>query len=276
MQSSLSVEEFNKFCFFFYRKTGIYFDQSKRYFVDRRLLQRMKAVHAESFRDYFNRLDFQSTTGEMQQLINSMTVNESYFFREDYQFKCLVQSILPEIIARKKQNKLRIWSIPCASGEEPYSLAIYLLEYGQRMQNTVVELYASDINSHIVEKAKQGIYQPRSLVNVPLMLRQKYFTALNEETYQIHEKLRNRVTFSCVNLMDVRQMQQQRLFDVIFCRNLLIYFDNDSRSHAAEHLYHALLPGGYICLGHAEFMNRISQLFSMRCFPEATVYQKPV
>lgn len=280
MQIAISNEEFYKFREFFYRKTGIYFDDSKRYFVDRRLIQRIKAVEAENFRAYFVMLRFEASGEEMQHLINIMTVNETYFFREEYQFKCLVQSLLPEIIARKKQsnasNSIRIWSIPCSSGEEPYSLAIYLLEYWSEIENYDVELFASDIDTQILEQAKQGIYQARSLAPLPASLKKKYFTALDSENYQITEELRDVIKFSCINLADFKQMQYFRMFDVIFCRNLLIYFDDQSRALAADQIYDALTSGGFICLGHSESMSRISNLFSIRRFPEATVYQKPL
>jgi chemotaxis protein methyltransferase CheR len=126
---SIGEEDFLKFQEYFYRKTGIQFEPAKRYFVDKRLLERIEATGASSFRSYFTMLRFQASGEELQHLTNLMTVNETYFFREEYQFECLVNSMLPELVARRAQGlPIRIWSIPSSSGEEAYSIAIYLLE----------------------------------------------------------------------------------------------------------------------------------------------------
>jgi chemotaxis methyl-accepting protein methylase len=131
----ITDEDFLKFKEFFYRKTGINFEPSKRYFVDKRLVERIKATGTENFRGYFTLLRFQPSGEELQQLTNLMTVNETYFLREEYQFKCLVDSILPEIVERKRNlDPIRIWCIPSSSGEEPYSIAMYLRKPGRGSQ----------------------------------------------------------------------------------------------------------------------------------------------
>jgi chemotaxis protein methyltransferase CheR len=272
---SLSVEEYNKFRDFFYRKTGIYFDESKRYFVDKRVLGRVSASGCASFREYFVMLRFQTSGEELQKLINSLTVNETYFYREDYQFECLVKSILPEAIRHKRRGDLiRIWSVPCSSGEEPYSLAMYLLECWPQVDDYSIELVASDIDTQILEMAKRGIYESRSLIHLTKPLIAKYFQTLPEGRFEISQDLRDSVDFTQVNVSDLGQMRRYRDFDVIFCRNLLIYFDDESRRIAAEALFNALHNGGFICLGHSESMSRITSLFRIRRFPEAIVYQK--
>ena len=272
----ISDEEFLKFRDFFYRKTGIYFEETKRYFVDKRLVERILATGNESFRSYFVMLRFEAAGVELQALINLMTVNETYFFREEYQFTCLVKSILEEVAQHKlRHESIRIWSLPSSSGEEPYSLAIYLLEHWPRVDDYDVELIASDIDTEILEKARQGRYDKRSISHLPNALLRKYFTTLPNDQYQINNDLRNSVEFTSVNITDLTQMRGYRDFDVVFCRNLLIYFDDTSRRIAAEALFNALRPGGFICLGHSESMSRITSLFKIRKFPEAIVYQKP-
>lgn len=274
---AISDEEFQKFRDFFYRKTGIYFEDTKRYFVDKRLIERILATQNESFRSYFVMLRFEAAGAELQALINLMTVNETYFFREEYQFTCLVNSILNDIVRRKPRNEpIRIWSVPSSSGEEPYSLAIYLLEHWPRADDYDIELIASDIDSVILEKARQGRYDKRSITHLPDALLRKYFTTLLNGQYQISQDLRDSVEFTLVNITDLTQMRGYRDFDVVFCRNLLIYFDDTSRRIAAEALFNALRPGGFICLGHSESMSRITSLFKVRKFPEAIVYQKPL
>jgi chemotaxis protein methyltransferase CheR len=272
----ITDEDFRKFREFFYRKTGIYFDDSKRYFVDKRLIERIEATGAGTFRSYFTLLRFQASGEELQSLINLMTVNETYFFREEYQFQCLVRSMLPEIVAKKRPGEtIRIWSIPSSSGEEPYSIAIYLSEFWPGIDEWDVELISSDIDTAILEKAREGRYPPRSVQNLPVRLLNKYFTRLPNGDYQIAADLRDAVQLTRVNLIDPADTRPYRHFDVIFCRNLLIYFDDLSRAKAAEVFYDALNPGGFICLGHSESMSRISSLFRVRKFPEAIVYQKP-
>lgn len=276
-QITISDEDFLKFREYFYRKTGIYFEDSKRYFVDRRLAERIEAAGSDSFRNYFMRLRFQDTGEEMQRLINLMTVNESYFFRESYQFDCLVNDMLDEVVTHKAPGEtIRIWSIPCASGEEPYSIAIYLLERWPRLAHYEVEILASDIDTNVLEAARRGIYPLRSLQQLPKEYLHKYFTPLANGQWRISDTLRDSVEFSRVNLSDPADTRRFRRLDVIYCRNLLIYFDDVSRRAAAETFYDALYPGGFICLGHSESMSRISNLFTVRKFPDCIVYQKPL
>lgn len=274
----IGKEEFLKFREFFYRKTGIFFDESKRYFVDKRLLERVQITGSENFRDYFMLLRFQISGEELQTLINLMTVNETYFFREEYQFKCLVNSVLNEMIKHKSTSEMiRIWSVPCASGEEPYSLALYLLEYWPQVQRYDVELLASDIDTDIVNRARRGLFSKRSVHMLPPGLLRKYFSPADPSGhYQITEELRASVDFSIVNINNPVETRAYRNFDVIYCRNLLIYFDDVSRRQAVEMFYDALNPGGFVFLGHSESMSRISSLFKVRRFPDCIVYQKPL
>ena len=272
---SISGEDFQKFREFFYRKTGIHFDTAKRYFVDKRLIERMQVTDNQQFRSYFTMLRFQASGEELQVLTNLMTVNETYFFREEYQFKCLVNSILPHIVARKRdEGPLRIWVVPCSSGEEPYTIAIYLLERWADIHHFDIEIIASDIDTQILGQARAGLYSERSVAQMPQPYLQKYFRR-SAAGYQISDELRSAVEFTRVNLSEPADTRPYRNFDVVFCRNLLIYFDDLSRRAAAETFYEALKPGGFICLGHSESMSRISSLYRVRKFPEAIVYQKP-
>lgn len=272
---TISDEDFRKFREFFYRKTGIQFDDSKRYFVDKRLIERIRTTGSDNFRTYFLTLRFEASGQELQSLVNLMTVNETYFFREEYQFKCLVNSMLPDITRYKHDNSpIRIWSIPSSSGEEPYSIVLYLLEYWPGIERWDVEIISSDIDTDIINKAKQGFYSPRSVHHLPAALLKKYFKAM-AGGYQIIDDIRDAVEFTRVNLSDPGDVRAYRKFDTIFCRNLLIYFDDLSRRQAAETFFDALNPGGFVCLGHSESMSRISSLFRVRKFPEAIVYQKP-
>ena len=275
-ETAISDDDFQRFREYFYRRSGIQFEPSKRYFVDKRLVERIRATGSTSFRDYFAMLRFQASGAEWQALVNEMTVNETYFMREDYQFECLVQSILPELAARKRRGEpLRIWVMPSSSGEEAYTIAIYLLERWPQLADFDVEIVSSDIDTRILAQAQAGLYSQRAVQQMPAAWLQKYFKR-EDGGWRISQMLRDAVAFTRVNLNDPREVEAYRGFDVVFCRNLLIYFDDASRRQAAESFFDVLRPGGFICLGHSESMSRISSLFRVRKFPQAIVYQKPL
>ncbi|MEY4414985.1 MAG: hypothetical protein RIQ53_2278 [Pseudomonadota bacterium] len=274
---SITPADFEKFRDFFYRKTGIYFDDSKRYFVDKRLVERIEATGAEDFRSWFIALRFEAKGEELQQLVNAMTVNETYFFRESYQFDCMVNDMLNEVAKRKKPGgRIKIWSIPSSTGEEPYSIAIYLLERWALINDYEVEILSSDIDTSVLASAHRGVYSARSVGQLPKDYLTKYFRRLNDNEFAISRDLVAAVEFSRVNLSDPADTRRFRDIDLIFCRNLLIYFDDLSRRVAAENMFDAMSPGGFICLGHSESMSRISSLFDVRRFRDAMVYQKPL
>jgi chemotaxis protein methyltransferase CheR len=269
--------DFQKFAEYFYRKTGIHFDDGKRYFVDKRLQERIQANGAGNFRAWFVALRFEAHGTELQHLVNAMTVNETYFFREAYQFDCMVNHMLNEVAARKKPGaRIRIWSIPSSTGEEPYSIAIYLLERWAHIDHYDVEILSSDIDTTVLEAAQRGIYSQRSIAQLPHAYLRKYFTEHGSDEYRISRDLVSAVEFSRVNLSEPADTRRFRDVDIIFCRNLLIYFDDLSRRVAAEAMYDTLSPGGFICLGHSESMSRMSSLYTVRRFPDAMVYQKPL
>ena len=274
--SILSEDEYAKFCEFFYRKTGIQFQDAKRYYAERRILDRMEKTGSERFRDYFAFLRFQASGEELQCLVNAMTVNETYFFREDYQFDALVGGMLPACVrGRDRARPIRIWSIPCSSGEEPYSIALSILERWDQADLWDIEIMASDIDSRILAEARTGLYGPRSLQRVPQPILGKYFRARHEGHWQICDELRASIDFSLVNVVDSDQTRRFRDVDVIFCRNMLIYFDDVARRETVEMFYETLAPGGFVCLGHSESMSRMTSLFVPRKIHDTIVYQKP-
>jgi chemotaxis protein methyltransferase CheR len=274
--AAISDEEFAKFCEFFYRKTGIMFDSKKKYFAERRIADRMSKTNCATFREYFSKVRFEASGAEMQRLVNQLTVNETYFFREDYQFKALVEGILPDLAARQKGNEpIRLWSVPCSSGEEAYSMAIYILEHWADADRYDIQILASDIDSAILAAASVGVYSERSLQRLSPGLIRQYFTKQNGGEYRISAALRGSIDFVQGNVVDPLFMRKFRDIDVIFCRNMLIYFDDNSRRETIEAMYDCMSPGGYICLGHSESMSRISSLFRARKYSDSIIYQKP-
>lgn len=271
-----TAEEYEALCTLLRERTGLSFTEGKRYYVERRLAERMGAVGTRGVREYLNLLRFQASGEELQHLVDRMTVNETYFFRERYQLDCLVNAVLAEVVrGRPPGERVRIWSAGCSTGEEPYSLAITLLERWPRVDDYEIELSACDIDSRVLARAREGVYEERSLQHVTPALREKYFTPDGPGRWRIVDELRDSVDFAHVNLMAPEQVRAYRGIDVIFCRNLLIYFDDFGRREVAALFYEALAPGGFVFLGHSESMSRMSSLFVPRRFPDAIVYQKP-
>jgi chemotaxis protein methyltransferase CheR len=205
-----------------------------------------------------------------------MTVNETYFYREDYQFDALVQHVLPQIARQRPPGEpIRIWSLPCSTGEEPYSIAMQILENWKLADTYDIEILASDIDSRVLADAKAGLYSERALHRLSPKLKRQYFKPRGEN-FQICDALRKSIDFSVVNVSDALAMRRFRNIDVIFCRNMLIYFDDESRRQAVETIYDSLRPGGVICLGHSESMSRMSAMFEPRKYGSTILYQRPV
>ncbi len=271
---ALSDDDLRRFCAFLYQRTGISYSETKRFFIERRLFDRMGSVGTDSFAAYMTLL---RTGGpEAEQVINSFTVNETYFYREEHQLRCLSRDILPEIVARRRPgDRVRIWSMPCSTGEEPYSVAIWLLENWRLVDAYHIEIVGSDIDTSVLAAAIDGNYGERALSRLPPEVVEQFFEPAALGQRRIIQDLRESVRFSQVNLLDAGDMAAQGRFDVILCRNVLIYFDDASRLAASVNLYDALNPGGFICLGHSESMSRISERFTVRRFDDAIVYQRP-
>lgn len=249
------------------------FTETKRYYVQRRVAERMAATGSTSFASYFARLRM-DVAQEVEHFINAFTVNETYFYREDHQLQCLTADLLPERV-RAGRNALRIWCVPCSTGEEPWSVAIWLLENWPLVDQYDIEIIGSDINTAALQACARGEFGRRALMRLPEAVVARYFVALDGERWRLIDELRESVQFSRVNLIDPAEMRSHGRFDVVFCRNVLIYFDEASRRVAAENLYESLLPGGFLCLGHTESMSRISPLFEVRRLADAIVYQRP-
>jgi chemotaxis protein methyltransferase CheR len=270
----LSAADLATLADFLHARTGMRFGETKRYYIDRRVADRMAHRRLTNFADYHALLRTESH--EVEQLINSFTVNETYFFREEHQLSCLSRSLLPEIIRTKRPGeKIRIWSVPCSSGEEPYSIAIWLLENWNLVDAYNVEIVGSDIDTDIIGKALEADYGSRAVMRLPPELIARYFAPSDNGHVQLIQDLRESVLFTPCNITEAASVARQGRFDVIFCRNLLIYFDATARVRCMENLFASLVLGGFMCLGHSESMSRISERFITRRFPEAIVYQRP-
>ena len=270
----LTQAELRQFGDFLYRQTGMTFGEGKRYYIERRIADGLSDSGAAGLDDYLGRLASDPRAAE--KLVNSFTVNETYFYREEHQLRALSRSLLPEVVKDRRPGDLvRIWSMPCSTGEEPYSIAIWLLENWALVDAYHIEIVGSDIDTAAIAKAKAGHFGARALSRLPDGVVNTYFEAGKRGHRKIIDDLRESVHFTPVNLVDSASMRSAGRFDIIFCRNLFIYFDEASRSVAADHLFDSLNPGGFLCLGHTESMSRISDRFAMARFPDAIVYRRP-
>ena len=269
----LSGDALNRLIDFVYCRTGMRFGRNKRYYIERRVAERMAATGSRDFDRYHSLV--RADADEAQKLINSFTINETYFYREEHQLRCLSRSMLPEIVRDRRPGDLvRIWSMPCSTGEEAYSIALWLLENWAMVDVYRIEIVGCDIDTDAVVAAMRGLFGTRALSKLPPAIVDAYFEPETAGVREIIDDLKESVKFTTCNLFDDASMALMGQYDVIFCRNLLIYFDEESRKVAARHLHRALKPGGYLCLGHTESMSRISDQFELRRFPDAITYRR--
>ena len=258
----LTFDELRRFGAFLLERTGMVFAENKRYYIERRIADRMAAAGIADFPAYFARL--RGDPAEIEQVINSFTVNETYFYREEHQLRELGRAMLPLIVATRRPGDLvRIWSMPCSTGEEPYSIAIWLLENWPMVDAYNIEIVGSDIDTAALAAARSGHYGARALTRLPADVVERYFEPPRRHQRRLIADLRESVRFTAANLIDPASVRAQGRFDVVFCRNLLIYFDEAARRAAVDALFDALNPGGFICLGHTESMSRISDRFEL-------------
>ncbi len=272
----LSKENFEKIGEFIYRKSGIFLEEDKHFDKLSKYVQnRAQELEVDNFRKYFFILRFDDKSGdEFQELMNAVTVNETYFFREKEQFEVLANRILPELHKRLPASKpIRILSSPCSTGEEPYSMILHILEEANIVEKRDIEVVGIDIDSTVIEKAKKAKYSERSVHAVPKGLLAKYFKK-KSLGYELIEDLHGSVDLKVANIFDKEQMRKLGKFDVIFSRNMLIYFDDASRKEVAMTFYDRLDQGGYVLLGHAEYMSRIVSVFKAVKLDNTLIYQK--
>lgn len=254
---------------------GIYFDDDSRYLLEKRLSRRVRNHHFSNFRDYYRFLLYdKNKEEELNSIIDILTVNETYFFREENQLKAFSEEILPELRESKRNKRqLKIWSAGCSTGEEPYTIAMLLIEKGYFI-GWDIEIFGSDINHRVLQIARNGIYKKNSFRNTENFYIKKYFTEENE-FFRISDIVKQYVNFSHLNLLDPVKTKIVGIMDVIFCRNVLIYFDKQSRKKVIDMFYERLWEGGYLLLGHAESLINLSTAFTLKHFKYDMVYQKP-
>lgn len=254
---------------------GLYFDDSSKYLIEKRLSRRVKNHHLKDFRDYYRFIRYErNAEAELSAIMDILTVNETYFFREQNQLQAFSEEILEELRERNEETRtLRIWSAGCSTGEEPYTIAMLINEKGW-FRDWDVEIHGSDINQRVLQIGRKGSYRSNSFRTTEPYYKTKYFADEDGQS-QIIDEVKKHVTFSYLNLLDPFKTKFLGKMDVIFCRNVLIYFDIASRKKVIENFYDRLKDGGYLLLGHAESLINISTAFNLKHFKHDMVYQKP-
>ena len=257
-----------------YERSGLWFSESSKYLIQKRLSPRAQELSFDSFQKYFYFLQYDPrAAAEFDHIFDLVTTNETYFFREPAQLQAFIDEIVPEMLAEKQVKKIRIWSAGCSSGEEPYTIAMLLSESGH-FEDATFEIFASDINQQVLTKARKGIYRDNAFRATSPELREKYFVRESEGVWRISDKIKNRVSFGRLNLYDSSRVSLLGYLDVIFCRNVIIYFDDASKKTVVDNFYSRLNEGGFLLLGHSESLISLSSQFKLRHLKNDMVYQK--
>ena len=277
MDKKLSDNDFIRLSRFIHQQYGIHLPPAKKSLLEGRLRKRMKQCAMGSYSAYCDYLfTDQGMKEELVYMIDAVTTNKTDFFREPYHFEFLALQALPELIGKRHspfRKKILAWSAACSTGEEPYTLAMVLSEYAMNCPGFDYSILATDISTKVLDIAETAIYQDEKIRPVPLALRKKYLLKSKDpgkRIVRIAPELRSRVTFRRFNLMDGNFPVSEPL-DVIFCRNVMIYFDIETQERLVRNFHDHLSPGGYLFMGHAESINNMN--VPLR-YVAPTIYQK--
>jgi chemotaxis protein methyltransferase CheR len=262
-----------------YRISGIYHAENKFYLLATRARRRMAILKSNTFNDYLDHLTTRANRDEeMRLLLNEITIGETYFFRSQTTMDAVAKIILPKMMTSPSKlsfKKIKIWSAGCSTGEEPYTLAILFLEQlTLKFPGWQFEVTATDLNENSIAKCKEGLYAEYAVRNLNPHMRAKYFKQ-EGPLYRVKNEPRSFIKFQRLNLQDQSKMLFMKGFDLIFCCNVLIYFDSASKKRAVEHYFNGLVPGGHFFLGECETLFGVFEQFRLVHFPGTTGYYKP-
>jgi chemotaxis protein methyltransferase CheR len=263
-----------------YQVSGIYQPDEKLYVLASRCARRMHEIGIKRAAEYLECITIRGNReAELRLLLNEITIGETYMFRSPAQLEALRKVILPEIVKAKAAigfRRLRIWSAGCSTGEEPYTLAMFLMEESQELlRGWTMEILATDLNDNSLLAAKHGVYGEYALRHTTESLRRKYFKLGDGNKLQVSDELKELIRFERVNLRDDSKMVFFKGMDIIFCCNVLIYFDLISKRRVIQHFHANLVPNGYLFLGHSESLYQVDDTFRLIHFPGTTCYRKP-
>lgn len=277
-QILMSDKTFEDWRAFIYQQTGIYFQDNKKYLLESRLQKRLASLGIQTFEKYLDHVKFgPDRSAELKYLYEAITINETFFFRNQPQLDALATTIIPEIMRtpnRMGRNKIRIWSAASSSGEEAYSTAIIINELIKpKFPMLEYEIVGTDINYAVIETAKRAVYKEYAIRNASPYFLKKYFKQ-EGDTYHLDPAIKRNVTFKMLNLFNEAEMNAMLNFDIIFCANVLIYFDVKSKIKVVSSLYNSLVKNGYLFIGYSETLHGISKAFKVVSFPKTVAYKK--
>ena len=276
-EANLSTDTFSQLRELIYDNTGIAFSESKRYLLENRLKVRLEDCGCSNYEEYYYLLKYDPRRqNELTKLYNTITTNETSFFRDAIQINAFYEDVLPIVLKEneKRGNKsLKIWSAACSTGEEPYTIAMQICNKKIPQVGWRAEVSASDISDEVIEAARRGVYGKNSVRNAPPEYLSQYFIPRGDN-YEVKPEIRKMVSFCNINLIDGMMTKKMRDMDVVFCRNVLIYFDDKAKKTVISNLHDSLRPGGYLFIGYSESLHKISKSFKLRHFNKALVYQK--
>lgn len=253
---NITEKEFRQIADYVKANYGIHLKDEKRALVTGRLHGILTQHNFKSFSEYYDYVINDKTGEAAVALINKITTNHTYFMREPEHFNFMKNHVLPYLRGTVKNRDLRIWSAGCSSGEEPYTLAMLIDEFfGADKKNWDTKILATDISLKALEKAKKGVYTTKELEHLPPLWKQSYLTKISPEESMFRDSIRNEIIFRRFNLMD-KVFSFKKKFHVIFCRNVMIYFNSDTKHELVSRFYDLTEPGGYLFIGHAESLNR--------------------
>ncbi len=270
----ISDQEFELFRSFIYKNFGINLTDAKRALLMNRLQKILKEKDFHSFKDYYESVQKDSSLSELSELIDAVSTNHTFFFREKVHFDFLINRALPELvpkIEKSGQKDLRVWCAAASTGEEPYVLAMLLMDYfGTNYKNWSAGLLATDISNQALSIAMDGIYTEERVSQVPKKFRLTYFDKIDSDQYRIKDFLKKEVLYRRFNLMNER-FPFKKQFHIIFCRNVMIYFDQETREKLVKQLFDSTSPGGFLFIGNAETLGRNDKQFK---YIAPSIYQK--
>lgn len=273
----MSDEEFRLLRDCIYAHCGIYFDSDSKYILEKRLSRRLTDLNLPSFHDYYHYLKYnRNKDQELMDIMDVLTTNETYFFRESFQLKAFTDEIIPELIRVKSlrgNRSLRIWSAGCSTGEEPYTIAMLLSSIAE-LRGWNIEIIGTDISQKVLQVARRAVYGKSSFRTTEDQQLRLFFNQ-QDDGYKVKDSIREKVTISHLNLFDSNRMVMLGKMDLVFCRNVIIYFDQAAKKRVVESFYNALYDGGFLLLGHSESLMNLTTLFTLRHFKNDMIYQKP-
>jgi chemotaxis protein methyltransferase CheR len=252
----LSSKDFHQLTQYLRKEYGLDLSE-KKVLIEGRLRNHVMERGFPSFREYLESVYADSTRTEVQAMLDRITTNHTFFMREVVHFEYFRKQILPELESCVKDRDLRIWSAGCSSGEEAYSLAMIIHDYfADRWESWDTSILATDISDRVLKKAVAGIYPAEALQALPADYRLRYFRKLPDGNFQVNDTIRNKVSFGKFNLMEP-SFPFRKPFHVIFCRNVMIYFDKESKERLVDNFHRSSAPGAYLFIGHSEFIERV-------------------